>query len=431
MRRFNGLFSFVLPIVLWICVNLEACSARSALGTRILVALDSQADKDTVYSTFLGDLESRGFDLSYNYGSKLNPIFKYGQRTYDHLLLLNPHLSDMGGVLAFGTIIDFINEGGNVLLATDSSSSDTIRNLAIEFSVDFDEQNTIVRDQFNSVNDIGTVIKVTNFDSENHLYDNGNFNPTKDSIVFSGIAHRLTGRNAFVRSVASANYTALSYDIADFGTLVGVPMSGEDISIASVLQARNNARVGFVGSTKLFSNEYFKHKGFKNKEFAESLTKFVFQESGVIRQVKFYHHNKDEDYQKGIYLIKENVEFELTLEQWDSKNNKWVPFLPEDIQLDITMLDPHIRKTFKNKDSKSLHIIEALPDVYGVFTYRILYRRKGYSYIEHDEQVQIRPLRHDQYPRFLPHAWPYYFNVWSLFGGFWIISAATLLHSSK
>jgi oligosaccharyltransferase complex subunit beta len=91
------------------------------------------------------------------------------------------------------------------------------------------------------------------------------------------------------------------------------------------------------------------------------------------------------------------------------------------------MLDPYIRQTMKfNKTQFEVEF--RLPDHYGVFTFKVEYIRNGYSNIEKSDNVQIRPYRHDQYPRFLVIAYPYYVNLFSMMGGFFVFSMIFLFH---
>lgn len=62
--------------------------AISSSGDRLLVVLDDVAEKET-YSKFLGDLESRGFQVNYETPKSegLN-LFHLGEKSYDHVLFL-------------------------------------------------------------------------------------------------------------------------------------------------------------------------------------------------------------------------------------------------------------------------------------------------------------------------------------------------------
>lgn len=95
------------------------------------------------------------------------------------------------------------------------------------------------------------------------------------------------------------------------------------------------------------------------------------------------------------------------------------------------MLDPYIRTTLKQVpvQSGSFGRFEAnlrLPDRYGVFTFKVNYKRSGLTYILAEDQVSIRPLRHNEYPRFLTAAYPYYASTGSMIVGFLVFSAIWL-----
>jgi len=73
------------------------------------------------------------------------------------------------------------------------------------------------------------------------------------------------------------------------------------------------------------------------------------------------------------------------------------------------MLNPYIRVNLVDGRADL-----RLPDVYGVYTFRVNYKRIGYTSIDEQDVIAIRPVRHDGYPRFLSAAWPYYTTLFSM-----------------
>lgn len=55
-------------------------------------------------------------------------------------------------------------------------------------------------------------------------------------------------------------------------------------------------------------------------------------------------------------------------------------------------------------DDQIIHV----PDVYGVYKFRLFYQRQGVSFINENTQVSIRPFKHNEFPRFILAAYPYY-----------------------
>ena len=66
------------------------------------------------------------------------------------------------------------------------------------------------------------------------------------------------------------------------------------------------------------------------------------------------------------------------------------------------------------------------PDVYGVFKFVVDYKSRGYSFIHLEEQIPIRPFRHDEYERFITAAYPYYASILSTMAAFFIFGFAIL-----
>ncbi|XP_071712937.1 dolichyl-diphosphooligosaccharide--protein glycosyltransferase 48 kDa subunit-like isoform X2 [Rutidosis leptorrhynchoides] len=76
-------------------------------------------------------------------------------------------------------------------------------------------------------------------------------------VLFKGIGHSENPANSLVWKVLSASPSSYS---ANLKSKLSSPPSlyGSSISLVSVVQARNNARVVFSGSLDLLSNKFFK-----------------------------------------------------------------------------------------------------------------------------------------------------------------------------
>jgi len=71
------------------------------------------------------------------------------------------------------------------------------------------------------------------------------------------------------------------------------------------------------------------------------------------------------------------------------------------------------------------------PDRHGVFKFVIGWRRQGYTFLHAATIAPVVPPTHDQYPRFLSAAWPYYAGAISTSVGFFIFSALWLAGDVK
>jgi oligosaccharyltransferase complex subunit beta len=172
-------------------------------------------------------------------------------------------------------------------------------------------------------------------------------------------------------------------------------------------------------------------KSVGNEAFINQLVKWTFQEKGVLKVVDHRHHKEDSAESLEWYRIKDDIVYVLEVAEY--KDDQWVPFQADDIQLEVIMLDPYIRTTLKDETPAVTHHHYGrfishvkLPDVYGVFTFKVNYKRPGWTYLLAEDVVAIRPFRHNEYPRFLSAAYPYYASVGSMVLGFLVFSVVWL-----
>jgi oligosaccharyltransferase complex subunit beta len=100
--------------------------------------------------------------------------------------------------------------------------------------------------------------------------------------------------------------------------------------------------------------------------------------------------------------------------------DKWVPFITEELQLEMIMLDPYIRVNLKHEKDGKYSSKFQLPDVYGVFKFKVEFHKTGYSSIIYSNKTPIRQLRLNEYERYIPSAYPYYLSTFSMMAGFFI-----------
>lgn len=215
---------------------------------------------------------------------------------------------------------------------------------------------------------------------------------------------------------------------------------GKSTLLISALQARNNARVVFVGSLDFFSNDFFQSpvqsnaansKRFEksgNQDLAVSLSQWVFKEKGVIRVAGIDHHKVGEKKPPVAYTIKEDIIYSIKIEE--VVNGKWVPFQAKDVQLEFVRLDPFVRATMTNSNG-NFNLKFKIPDVYGIFKFVVDYNRIGYTHLFSTTQVSVRPLEHTQYDRFIPAAFPYYASAFSMMAAVFLFTFIQLYHTDE
>jgi len=406
-------------------VFLVGCRSDSGSGNNVLVLLDNLSMQQS-YSLFFNELKGRGYHLSFFAADDPSlTLTEYGQYLYDHLIIFAPTVEEFGGLVDVPSILDFIDEGHNVLLAADSTVSDPVREIAMECGVDFDEEGTYVLDHFHAIDpniaaDHTTVAIATNKDTTLDVpaITGSKKLSERKPILFKGIGQTInvpSGLNIAILRGYETTYSAnpdtpLKED--HHGKI------GKDTILVSILQARNNARVLISGSILLFSDRFFT-SGSDNQYFSNELSKWVFKERGLLRAGNATHHRVDETEPPLMYRIKDEITYSVLIEEYNGL--EWVPFHSENVQLEFTMLDPYVRLPLKADKAGRFSVTFIVPDVYGVFSFEVDYYQIGYTSLSLKTIQSVRPFRHDEYERFIKTAWPYYVSTWSMLGGVFLL----------
>ncbi|KAJ0982660.1 hypothetical protein J5N97_010915 [Dioscorea zingiberensis] len=411
-------------------------SEENPTDRRILVLVDDLAIRSS-HSIFFKSLQSRGFDLDFKLSDdpKLS-LQRYGHYLYDALVLFSPSTQRFGGSVDMGAILDFVDAGHDLILAADSSASDLIRGIATECGVDFDEDlEAVVIDHtsyaVSETEGDHTLIASHNFIDSNVILGDKQI---EAPVLFRGIGHSLNAANSLVLKVLSASPAAYS---ANPKTKLSSPpsLTGSAISLVSIVQARNNARILISGSLDLFSNRFLRSGVLKagtsvkfeksgNEQFVTELSKWVFHERGHLKAVNVNHHKIGEASEPAMYRINDDLEYSLEIYEWSGTS--WKPYVADDVQVQFYMMSPYVLKTMSN-DKKGLYLTSfKVPDVYGVFQFKVEYQRLGYTSLSLSKQIPVRPFRHNEYERFITAAYPYYGASFSTMAGFFIFTIVYL-----
>lgn len=433
------LLSFVALISLLLLPALcFSFSDENPTDRRFLVLLDDLSLKSS-HSIFFNSLKSRGFDLDFKLAEdpKL-ALQRYGQYLYDGLIIFAPSTDRFGGSLDSKSIADFIDSGRDLILAADASASDLIRSIATECGVDFDEDASamVIDHSSYAVSDIDgdhTLIAADDFVKSDVILGKTKI---EAPVLFRGIAHSLNPANSLVVKILSASPSA--YSANPSSKLSSPPqLTGSAISFVSVMQARNNARVMISGSLQLFSNRFFrsgvqkaespnKYERSGNEQFVTEISKWVFHERGHLKAVNLVHHKAGETDEPAMYRIKDDLEFSVEIYEWSGKN--WEPYVADDVQVQFYMMSPYVLKTLSTNEKGLYHTSFKVPDVYGVFQFKVEYEKLGYTILSLSKQIPVRPYRHNEYERFITTAYPYYGACFSTMAGFFIFSFVYLYH---
>ena len=411
---------------------------------KTLVLLENDSLKVS-HSIFFEDLQKRGHQLVFKLADDSSlSLSKYGEYLYQNLIIFAPSVEDFGGNIDVQVITDFIDNGkGNVLVAGSSAVGDVLRDFGQEIGLEMDEEGTSVIDHVNyDVKDQGdhTLLAVS---PSNLIESEMIVGPRTDApLLFRGVGMISDPQNPLVLEILTGSSTSYSYSpsspITDYPHAVG-----RSTLLIAGMQARNNARVVISGSIDFFSNEFFgspvlkasdpagkEHEMSGNHKVAKSIAEWVFKEKGVIRLVSVKHHLAGESEPPEAYTITDEVVYTITLEEL--KDGKWVSFTPSDVQLEFFRLDPFVCTALKKStNGKTLTLQFKLPDVYGIFQFKVDYNRLGYTHFFSTTQVSVRPFTHLQYERFIASAYPYYISAFSMMVGVVLFSCVFLNYREK
>ncbi|KAK6253376.1 hypothetical protein QUC31_015096 [Theobroma cacao] len=423
---FVASISIILP---FLC---NSFSPETPTDRRVLVLLDDFAIKSS-HSLYFNSLKSRGFDLDFKLADDPKiALQRYGQYLYDALILFCPSIERFGGSIDLAAIINFVDSGHDLIIAADANASDLIREVATECGVEFDEDpSAMVIDHtsyaVSATEGDHTLIAGDDFIKSDVILGSKKIDAP---VLFQGIGHSLNPSNSLVLKVLSASPAAYS---ANPKSKLSTPpsLTGSAISFVSIVQARNNARILITGSLSMFSNGFFrshvqkagsptKHEKSGNEQFLTELSKWVFHERGHLKAVNVKHHKVGETDEPALYRINDDLEYSVEIYEWSGTS--WEPYVADDVQVQFYMMSPYVLKTLLNNKKGLYSISFKVPDVYGVFQFKVEYQKLGYTSLSLSKQIPVRPYRHNEYERFIPTAYPYYGAAFSMMAGFFIFS---------
>ncbi|XP_078180759.1 dolichyl-diphosphooligosaccharide-protein glycosyltransferase 48kDa subunit family protein [Carex rostrata] len=413
-------------------------SGENPTARRLLVLLDDLALRSS-HSIFFNSLISRGYQLEFKLADDSSlSLQRYGQSLYDGLILFAPSVSRFGGSLDQNKVLEFVDAGHDLILAVDSSASDLIRGIATDCGADFDEDSeAVVIDHLSyAVSDTEgdhTLIASDNFIKSSVIFGD---KAIEAPILFRGIGHSVNPANTLVLKALTASPSAYSANPRS-KLSSPPPLTGSAISLVSLMQARNHARVLISGSLEMFSNRFLRSSVQKagsdnlyeksgNEQFVTEVAKWVFHERGHLKAINVKHNKVGETTEPGMYRVNDDLEYSVEIYEWSGKS--WEPYVADDVQLQFFMMSPYVLKTMSTNKKGLYSTSFKVPDVYGVFQFKVEYERLGYTSVSLAKQIPVRPFKHNEYERFIPAAFPYYTASFSTMAAFFIFSIVYLYH---
>ncbi|KAF5317930.1 hypothetical protein D9619_012211 [Psilocybe cf. subviscida] len=417
-------------------------SAKSSTGNSVLVVVEPKRQDD--FSIFFEGLKEQGYELTFRGPRDETPaIIEYDEASFAHVVVLASETKNFAKDITPQSLVSLLSLKTNLILGL-SSKQTPLSLLASEFSLVLPPPGTPLVSYFPKRSDPSTVVPITltNQDASQILEQTSKAN--SPTVFFSGIPQSL-GNNPLLVPILHAPAESFASEI-DGGTadsLVDATekggeglWAGSSLGVVTGFQTLNNARVTWLGGVELLTDEYAQKEvspGVKsaNAQLAKDIAAWTFQESLVLRIDKTEHRrvNSTNDGTFELYTNNDQLQFDAYVSKYNAKKATWEPYSGlTDMQLEFTMLDPHVRTALppvRGVPGKYSVTFRA-PDRHGVFKFVIDYKRKGWTALHSSTTVPIVPPRHDGYPRFLSAAWPYYAGAISTSVAFFLFSAIWL-----
>lgn len=336
-------------------------------------------------------------------------LSKYGEFLYDNIILLCPQIQVFRGSVSVNDLLEFIDAGRNVLLTGSHAPGPIANELASEVGFGFKTTN-VKRDYANTkLNDIFHIIgDKSKYPSTNFVYSGAQLKMLKNELSLEILTN-----NAPVDDIRPSSPSKFATNV-----LIGA------------VQARNNARVLVSGSADFYTDQAFEASSMANKHLTLELLRWLLKEKALLRfsQVQHKKLNVDPTPSTDIarqtnfqgYMITDDLEYRIKIELYE--DGKWAPYKSNDVQFEFVRIDPFVRQTMEVQGDGTYVARFKVPDVYGVYKMEVDYKKEGLTYLFSSTQVSVRPLRHNEYERFIYSAYPYYLSAFLMMGYLYMFS---------
>ncbi|KAJ4475637.1 Dolichyl-diphosphooligosaccharide-protein glycosyltransferase [Lentinula aciculospora] len=488
-------FTLLLASLATLAQSSKAGKSASSTGDSVLVIVEPT--KQAEYSIFLHGLEKKGYAVTIRAPKADNPLLiEDGLPNFSHVVLLASDTKNFAQDISPQSLVQLLSLGTNLVL-TLGLKQNMLTSLAPEFSLLLPPPATPLVSFFPERADSPSMIPI---DVSRQSIPNDILSVFPSQVTgkvwFSGTAFALNS-NPLLFPILHAPLESFAADLTDASGLVSDALAdasekggeglwaGSSLSVVAGFQTlvgggtghgadaglgeNDQARAVWVGGSSLFSDEFAKkqvvekiqqERGMKvvenpsgNKQAALEIAGWAFQEKGVLRIDEVTHHKVNQTGLVEMYTTNDEIVYTTRISSFNPSTRKWEPYSGlKDLQLEFTMLDPHVRTALLPVKGKTglffSHFSSILssspplltgtysttfraPDRHGVFKFVISYKRKGFTHLHHTLSVPVVPPRHDGYPRFLSAAWPYYAGAISTSIGFLIFCTIYVAGEAK
>jgi oligosaccharyltransferase complex subunit beta len=412
--------------------SLSSALPPPSQGSSLLVVTDSSTTERT-HAQLLASLRDRGYTLAVavaetasNAELALNaPGKAYSDYQYGGILLLCPTAKGMEKKLPLDDLLRFVDKGGNLFVAGGGGYTPWLASVSKAFGVSLDRPGNRVIDHQRAFPalDEGDRTWLTAGRRANSPYL---FGDATGDVVFNGPGAGLFADNELVEAVIWGSGS--SYSGEPGKAVTSLPHeSGSATVLAATLSTRIGSRFAFFGSYDALSDDVFDAADAGHAGTLTSLVAWAFGHRGVLRAQNLRYWTEREGADESAYRVKDDIHVAVDIQAWDGNRGVWGEFQADDVQLEFVMLNPWVRTRLAstgNGDNSTYTAVVPVPDQIGIYKLRIAYYRTGVTGLELEHVVPIRPFLHNEYPRFIPMAYPYYAACFAMMASVFMLGLA-------
>lgn len=408
--------------------------AASVLDPSTLVIYDPKLTDLETYSKLLESLRQRSYQLTIKTVNDKIKLYKNDEKLYQNVIIFPTKLRTIGEEITGAKLLEFFNDGGDIYtISSPDGLSEAVRTFVNQLGIYPSPRNHQLLDHFNHEESSENKHDVVKLNGSN-VVDNQAIIQSigKDEGFSYKGSSAILGNGRLITPVIQAPSTSFSKDLKNDDYVLENNWSvGSQGYLAVAFQGMNNARAFWIGSDEFLNDA---NNEAVNAKLIEDSIKWTFQETKVIKATSVEHYHSDgTSYEDRPYKIKDDIIYKIGISEWDGES--WKPFIADDVQVEIKLLDPYHRLNLKpvaTEGESTIYGVEfKLPDHHGVFSFHTNYRRPGFSYIDEKNTLAIRHLANDEYPRSwdITNSWVYITSGVVVFVA-WIAFVVLFIYSS-
>ncbi|KAF1742095.1 hypothetical protein MXB_1193, partial [Myxobolus squamalis] len=370
---------------------------------------------------------AQGYDIG-KLNNKSFVLVEFDQLKYKNVFIITN--GNNKWALAETQVFGFTDKGGNVFIVGSHESGRELSRLVTGFGFVDRKENALVDHAPSLISEEYTFPKTVLIDAKKYSCASpAIFRTPLQPILYRGRGFGIDLTNPTTFAILTASKDSYLFNSANFADDSSLAVGTSAILVGGV-EMRNSARAVLMGSVDALSDKwiYFSHDriffstiphGFDQRKFLTvqpgnlafftSLCEWAFQRNGVLRVLNPSHTLVSSGTSLDEYIVETLLEYSITVQQLD--NGIWKPYVVDDMQLEVTRLTTFGRVTYNSTTDGVYTARFYAPDFIGIYGLHTRYRKLGFTTLDHQVKIIIRPRRHNDYDRIIRGAWPYYLTA--------------------